>query len=365
MINIRFRNIKKTYPGEKVALDKLTLDIKKAEILTIIGPLGSGKTSILKMINGLVIADEGDLLIAGENIKDLELIALRRKIGYVVQQVGLFPHLNIEKNISYVLKLSGVSKEKQRERAEELMELIGLGKEILEIYPRELSDEQQQRIAIIRALAADPPIILMDEPFGAIDEINRKLLQDELLKLQASLEKTIIFVTHDIEEAMKLGDRIALVNKGKIEQIGSPKEIFLKPENKFVKDFFGEKSFISFMNSTTILEVVDKIYPNIVFNGENDIIKLSTYKEESLKLPVMDMEGKYMGMVSSFKEDIGSKDIEYTRPIKPDASIMKAVEIAFRDGISILPVVDDNNKYIGIFSLDRIYKKISTNLEMK
>ncbi len=365
MINIRFRNIKKIYPGEKIVLDRFNLDIRKGEILTIIGPLGAGKTTILKMINGLVRPDEGDILIEGENINDLKLIDLRRKIGYVAQQVGLFPHLNIEKNISYVLKVNGSSKEKQRERAEELIELIGLRKEILDMYPRELSSINQHRIALIRALAADPPIVLMDEPFGELDDISRKSLENELLEIQESLEKTIIFTTHYTEEAMKLGDRIALINKGYLEQIAPSKEMFFNPENGFVKDFFEEKAFTYFMNSTKILEVVDKIYPNIVFNGENDIIKLSTYKEETLKIPVIDMEGKYLGMVSSFKENIRSKDIEYTKSIKPNSSVMKAIEIGFIEGINILPVVDDDNKYIGVFSLDRVYKKISNNLKMK
>lgn len=360
MINIRFRNIKKIYPGENLALDSLNLDIEKGEFLTLIGPADSGKTTILKMINGLVRPNEGDLFVEGENINDINPIDLRRKTGYIADQIGLFPHLNIEKNISYVLKISGVSKEKQRERAEELIELVGLGKETLESYPRELSLVDQHRVALIRSLAADPPIILMDDPFNALDEINRKLLQDELLKIQEGLEKTIVFATHDIEEALKLGDRIALINNGNLEQIDSSKEMFFNPKNKFVKDFFGEKSFSYFMNSTNILEVVDKIYPNIVFNGENDIIKLSTYKEETLKLPVIDMEGKYLGMVSSFKEDIKSKDIEYTETISPDASLMKAVERGFKEGISIVPVVDDKDKYIGIFSLDRVYKKFQT-----
>ncbi|OLS02344.1 ABC transporter ATP-binding protein [Tissierella creatinophila] len=227
MIEISFKNIKKIYPGEKIALDDLNLEIKKGEFLTVIGPSGCGKTTLLKMINGLVMPTQGELLIHGKNIKDIDIIALRRKIGYVIQQIGLFPHLNIEKNISYVLKIMGVEEDKRRKRAEELLSLVGLEKETLEMYPRELSGGQQQRIGVIRALAADPPIILMDEPFGAIDEITRKTLQDELLKLQERLKKTIVFITHDIEEAMKLGDRIALINKGKLEQIASSKEMFL------------------------------------------------------------------------------------------------------------------------------------------
>lgn len=365
MIEISFKNIKKIYPGEKIALDDLNLEIKKGEFLTVIGPSGCGKTTLLKMINGLVMPTQGELLIDGKNIKDIDIIALRRKIGYVIQQIGLFPHLNIEKNISYVLKIMGVEPDKRRKRAEELIDLVGLEKETLEMYPRELSGGQQQRIGVIRALAADPPIILMDEPFGAIDEITRKTLQDELLKLQERLKKTIVFITHDIEEAMKLGDRIALINKGKLEQIASSKEMFFNPRTPFVKEFFGRKSFSSFMNTTKVLEGIDKDYPYILFDRNNDIIKLNGSKQKMEKIPAIDSEGEYLGMITSTKENITFKDIEKSQSISSNFPMMKAVEFLFKEGLKVVPIVDDNNNYLGMFSLDRGYREILKGLENK
>ncbi|NFS10026.1 ABC transporter ATP-binding protein [Clostridium botulinum] len=236
---IEFEGIYKSY-GNKEILKNLNLCIDKGEFLTIIGSSGCGKTTLLKLVNGLIIPDKGRVLVYGEDISKISKIELRRKIGYVIQEVGLFPHMNVRKNISYVLDL--INKDNKRsiqERTEYLIKSVGLSKEILKRYPGELSGGQRQRIGIARALAAKPNIILMDEPFGAVDEIMRKLLQEEILRIYNELNVTIIFITHDIREALKLGTRVIVMDEGNIIQSGTPTEIRENPKTIFVKDLIG------------------------------------------------------------------------------------------------------------------------------
>ncbi|MDC7248939.1 MAG: ABC transporter ATP-binding protein [Sphaerochaetaceae bacterium] len=244
---IRFENVYKSYDTGKIIIDDLNFSINNGEFITLIGKSGSGKTTILKLINGLLSLDSGKIFIKEQEIRDWNIIDLRRDIGYVIQQIGLFPHMNILENIGYVLNLKKETKENIRERAEYLISLVGMSTSYLEKYPRELSGGQRQRVGVARALAANPDIILMDEPFGAVDEITRRSLQDEIIKLHQSLNKTIIFVTHDIEEAFKLGTRIVLFNKGKIIQEGTKQEILTNPKNEFVEDFLGNKIFLNYL----------------------------------------------------------------------------------------------------------------------
>ncbi|KAI3347187.1 ABC transporter ATP-binding protein [Clostridium botulinum] len=236
---IEFEGICKSY-GDKEILKNLNLCIDKGEFLTIIGSSGCGKTTLLKLVNGLIIPDKGRVLVYGEDISKISKTELRRRIGYVIQEVGLFPHMNVRKNISYVLDL--INKDNKRsiqERTEYLIKSVGLSKEILNRYPGELSGGQRQRIGIARALAAKPNIILMDEPFGAVDEIMRKLLQEEILRIYNELNVTIIFITHDIREALKLGTRVIVMDEGNIIQSGTPTEIRENPKTIFVKDLIG------------------------------------------------------------------------------------------------------------------------------
>jgi osmoprotectant transport system ATP-binding protein len=244
---IRFENVYKSYDTGKTIIDDLNFSINNGEFITLIGKSGSGKTTILKLINGLLSLDSGKIFIKNKEIRDWNIIDLRRDIGYVIQQIGLFPHMSILENIGYVLNLKKETKENIRERAEYLISLVGMSNSYLEKYPRELSGGQRQRVGVARALAANPDIILMDEPFGAVDEITRRSLQDEIVKLHQSLNKTIIFVTHDIEEAFKLGTRIVLFNKGKIIQEGTKQEILTNPKNEFVEDFLGNKIFLNYL----------------------------------------------------------------------------------------------------------------------
>lgn len=236
---IAFENVSKAY-GENRILEDFNLQIAKGEFLTVIGSSGCGKTTVLKLINGLISPDSGRITVNEEDVSQVNQIQLRRRIGYVIQEVGLFPHMTVKRNISYVPNLvKQDSQEEIRQNVEKLVQIVGLEKDIQSRYPNELSGGQRQRVGLARALAARPEILLMDEPFGAVDEINRKLLQEEILKIYHDLKVTIVFVTHDIKEAMKLGTRVLVMDKGKIIQIGTPKEIRENPATDFVKELTG------------------------------------------------------------------------------------------------------------------------------
>jgi osmoprotectant transport system ATP-binding protein len=268
---IEFKNVSKVF-GEQKALSNISLNIEHGEFVTLIGPSGCGKTTLLRIINGMVKHTSGQVKVYGKDMDEWDLIKLRRKIGYVIQHIGLFPHMRIWENITYVMRLEGASAEKRRQRAQELIGLVNLDQSYLDRYPRQLSGGEQQRIGVLRALATDPDIILMDEPFGAVDEINRKVLQDEFIALYKKLDKTIVFVTHDIEEAMRLGTRIVLMNAGGIVSAGTRKDMLFS-EDPFVSNFFKTKDFLSYINITSVGEVMEK----------NDIMMSRTiYREQSI-----------------------------------------------------------------------------------
>lgn len=233
---ITLEHVIKSFNGQEILRD-FSLSVKEGEFLTVIGRSGCGKTTMLKLMNGLLMPDEGAVCVEGKNIAETDIISLRRRIGYVIQNRGLFPHMTVEKNITYVPVISGrKDKKENRELALRLLKLVGLEEEKLEKYPAELSGGQQQRVGIARALAADPKILLMDEPFGALDEITRQTMQDEILKLQKSLKLTVVFITHDIREAMKLGDRVMVMEDGRVVQLDTPENICRVPADSFVAD---------------------------------------------------------------------------------------------------------------------------------
>lgn len=231
---ISFKKVNKSY-GTKKVLKDFNLDILKGEFVTVIGSSGSGKTTTLKLINGLLKPDSGKIIIDGEDINNKNITEIRKNIGYVIQGVGLFPHMTVEKNISFVLDLDKNDKDKTKIKVKELMKVVDLEEELINKYPRELSGGQKQRVGIARALAKEPNILLMDEPFGSVDEITRKSLQDEIIKIQRKLNMTIFFITHDIKEALKLGSLVMIMNNGKIEQMGKPNEIIENPKTDYVK----------------------------------------------------------------------------------------------------------------------------------
>jgi osmoprotectant transport system ATP-binding protein len=237
---IEFRAVTKRYPGrEAPAVRELSLSVPAGEICVLIGPSGSGKTTAMKMVNRLIDITEGDITIGDQSVRSLDLTELRRGIGYVFQQIGLFPHMSVEDNIGTVPRLLGWDKQRIRSRVGELLELVGLEQSDAKRYPGQFSGGQRQRIGVARAMAAGQPIMLMDEPFGAVDPIARDRLQNDFLRLHAEVQKTVIFVTHDIDEAIKMGHRVAILRDGELVQYGTPDDILASPANEFIADFVG------------------------------------------------------------------------------------------------------------------------------
>ncbi len=238
---ITFENVTKAFDDGTVAVDNVSLTVKKGSLVTLIGPSGCGKTTTMKMINKLIPLSSGTITIDGKDISTENAVELRRNIGYVIQRIGLLPHMTIEENVALVPKLKGWEKEEYEKKVDDLLDMVGLDPNVYKKrYPLELSGGQQQRIGVIRALAGEPPIILMDEPFSALDPISREQLQEELKLLQKNIHKTIVFVTHDMDEALKIADEIVVMKDGKIQQIDSPTKLVQDPVNDFVRSFIGE-----------------------------------------------------------------------------------------------------------------------------
>jgi osmoprotectant transport system ATP-binding protein len=239
--SLEFKEATKVYPGaDRPAVDRLSLEVPEGEICVLVGPSGCGKTTAMRMVNRMTDITDGDILVGGRSVRDRDATDLRRHVGYVIQQIGLFPHRTIADNIATVPHLLGWDRSRTQARVAELLELIGLQPELGRRYPAQLSGGQRQRVGVARALAADPPVMLMDEPFGAIDPINRDRLQNEFLRLQREVRKTVVFVTHDIDEAIRIGDRIAVMQEGGVlAQYAPPAELLMCPANDFVADFVG------------------------------------------------------------------------------------------------------------------------------
>ena len=320
---LTFKDVSKSYDQKVRVIDQLNFSIDKGEFITLIGPSGCGKTTLLKMINGLIPFDQGEIHVKNHSLADWNLIKLRREIGYVIQQIGLFPHLTIEKNICYVLSLLGRDGEEQKKRATELIQLVGLDPEYLSRYPRELSGGQKQRVGVARALAADPDIILMDEPFGAVDDITRKVLQDEMKALHQKLQKTIVFVTHDIEEAIKLGTRIVLMDQGKIIQAGTKEEMLFNPTTEFTKRFLGTKSFNAYLG----------------------------------QLPIEDVYRPYDAPEKSSKKT-SKKSVPESKTIPLTDTVMEGIRKMIKEDRQSLVVINEENRPLGEFQLQDIQQKI-------
>ncbi|BAZ06407.1 ABC transporter ATP-binding protein [Calothrix sp. NIES-3974] len=261
-------NLTKIYNGLKV-VDQVSFQVKEGETLGLLGTSGCGKTTTLKMLNRLIEPDSGRVLIEGEDISKRQPEKLRQRIGYVMQNSGLFPHYTVAENIAVVPRLLGWPKQRIRDRIIELLHLVGLPPEsFAHRYPQELSGGQQQRVGLARSLAADPPLILMDEPFGALDQITRSQIQQEFLQLESLLRKTIVIVTHDVFEAVTLCDRICLLNQGKIQQLGTPKQLVFQPQNEFVRDFLAEYQFQLELKVTTVQDLLPWLQPTAI-KGNN------------------------------------------------------------------------------------------------
>ncbi len=368
---LKIENVSKIYKGGKKAVKNISLDIKKGEFICFIGPSGCGKTTTMKMINRLIEPSEGKILINGENIMDKDPVELRRQIGYVIQQIGLFPHMTILENITLVPKLLKWNEKKKKERALELLQLVDMGPEYLERYPYELSGGQQQRIGVLRALASNPPLILMDEPFGALDPITRDALQEEFKNLQRTLDKTIVFVTHDMDEAIKLADRIVILKAGEIVQVGTPDEILRNPANEFVEEFIGKDRLLQTGPNVELVEQIMSRNPisiteeksltdAITIMREKRVDSLLVVDEQNVLKGFVDVEtiSEYRKKAKLISEVINTE----VYSVKQDTLIRDSVQKILKRGFKYVPVVDQNKHLVGIVTratlVDIVYDSI-------
>ncbi|MBE9887190.1 betaine/proline/choline family ABC transporter ATP-binding protein [Enterococcus durans] len=356
---IEFQNVSKIYKGGKIAVDNVNLSFEKGEFICFIGTSGSGKTTTMRMINRMTDPTKGKILIDGQSIQDINPVELRRQIGYVIQSIGLMPHMTIRENITLVQKLLKVSQEERNKTAEKMIDLVELPREMLDRYPHELSGGQQQRIGVVRALAANQDIILMDEPFGALDPITRDSLQDLVKDLQERLGKTIVFVTHDMDEAIKLASRIAIMSEGKVIQYDTPQNILRSPANEFVEELIGEDRLLQAKPDTTrvgevMLNKAITITPEkslqeaIKLMREKRVDTLLVTDNSNVLKGFIDVEtlDKKRGKVSSVG-DILNKQVFY---VKESAYLRDTLQRILKRGLKYVPVVDENNKVVGILT---------------
>ncbi|HVF78542.1 MAG TPA: ABC transporter ATP-binding protein [Solirubrobacteraceae bacterium] len=357
---LEFRDATKRYPGSsEPAVDGLSLKVSAGEICVLVGPSGCGKTTAMRMVNRMIDITSGDILLGGRSVKERKPEELRRNIGYVIQQIGLFPHRTIGENIATVPALLGWSKARMAARAEELIELVGLPREMLKRYPAQLSGGQRQRVGVARALAVDPPVMLMDEPFGAIDPINRERLQNEFLRLQAELRKTIVFVTHDIDEAIKMGDRIAVLQVGgKLAQYAPPAELLTAPASSFVEDFVGADRALKRLALQRVRDI-DLWTVATCRAGEPVGALRERLADADLDIPLLvDAEQKPVGWLSE-----RGLTGERVRPeLRSPAEPIVELDDILRDALSDLlaresmygPVVDAGGHVVGALSIQAI-----------
>ncbi|MBD3896279.1 ABC transporter ATP-binding protein [Halomonas sp. ML-15] len=343
-----------TPKGAIVAADHISMEVPAGEICILLGPSGCGKTTTLKMINRIVRPTSGKVFINGDDTTGMDTQTLRRNIGYVIQQIGLFPNMTIEENITVVPRLLGWDKARFRERAREMMAMIALEPDVfLKRYPSELSGGQQQRIGVARALAADPPVMLMDEPFGAIDPINRAVIQDEFLKMQQALNKTIMFVSHDIDEAIKMGDRIAIFREGRLVQYDTPDDLLTAPKDAFVESFLGEDRALKRLNLVKVREIVSDEIGSVIPGDtlETALQRIDDFGYSNAILMVNDKR-QPAGIVS---RAVARTTKGYCRDhfqnvpasVHLDDDLRKVASLMFAHDITWLPCVDDDGRVCG------------------
>lgn len=347
---ITFEHISKKFADGTEALKDINLHIEKGELLTLIGPSGCGKTTTMKMINRLIEPSGGQIYIDGKPISDQDPVELRRSIGYVIQQIGLLPHMTIAENIALIPKLKKWDKDKIDKRVDEMLNLVGLEPSIFRSrYPLELSGGQQQRVGVIRALAAEPPIILMDEPFSALDPISREQLQDELVKLQKEIQKTIVFVTHDMDEAMKIADRIAIMKDGEILQLDTPDRLLRHPKNEFVRNFIGDERMAKGQAPTAVDLMIRKVATVKESRGLAEAFRLMK-SERVDSLVVTGPEQEYIGVVTleqvqNHYGDDGKRIVDVIEVIESinESTLYPEIAKRFAENQPIsIPVVEDN-----------------------
>ncbi|UZQ49686.1 betaine/proline/choline family ABC transporter ATP-binding protein [Clostridium kluyveri] len=364
---IEFKNVSKTINNKSI-INNISLNVDRGELVTFIGPSGCGKTTTLKMINKLITPSSGEIFINRNKIEEEDTIKLRRNIGYVIQQTGLFPHMTVAENISLIPNIEKMDNKKIQERMEELLTLVGMSpKDYMHKYPNELSGGQQQRVGIVRALVMNPDIILMDEPFNALDPITRGQLQDEIFNIQQNFKKTIVFVTHDMDEALKLGDRICIMGKGTILQFDTPEEILKNPANNFVREFIGENRI---WNQPNLIKAKDIMIKNpIKSSGERTVVQaLEIMKSNHVdSLLIVNENNNLMGLVTLKKIRLNMdknkrlKDIMETEVITVsfEDSIVNALEKMEYNKMGYIPVIDDKSTLVGLITRSSLLSVMS------
>jgi osmoprotectant transport system ATP-binding protein len=365
---IQFESVSKSFRTKKI-LKNIDLTIPNGQLVTIIGESGCGKTTLLKMINRLIKPTSGSILINQENIQDMNEISLRRNIGYVIQQTGLFPHMTVKENIELIPRLQKMNSKVLNENTQHLMEMVGLDcEEYLDRYPVELSGGQQQRVGVARAFATNPDIILMDEPFSALDPITRSDLQDELIQLQAKLKKTIVFVTHDMEEAVKISDKVCIMRNGEILQYDTPENILKNPIDDFVSNFVGKNRIWS---SPEYIKVIDIMIENpVTATKELSVLKCMEKMRQKKVDSLMVIEVRSKKLLGIVKASHLRSVEDLTQPaelfmqtqfptLSQEQTILDALDIVANEHNSTVPVIDTNGKLIGLITRSSLVTSLS------
>jgi osmoprotectant transport system ATP-binding protein len=366
-VAVRYEHVTKRYPGQQgPAVSDLDLEVPAGEICVLVGPSGSGKTTAMRMVNRTVEISEGDILVGGTSVRERDPPSLRREIGYVIQQVGLFPHRTVSDNIATVPQLLGWDRDRGQARVDELMDLVGLEPEMAGRYPAQLSGGQQQRVGVARALAADPPVMLMDEPFGAIDPITRERLQNEFLRLQGEIKKTILFVTHDIDEAIKMGDHVAVLRQGgRLAQYASPAELLMDPADEFVEDFVGADRALKRLALMRVADI-DLWEAPLAFAGQATAEVRA--KLEGAEVPyalLVDGERRPLGWLS--ERDLAGELVPQDADSSPDPileldDVMRdALADLLGGGTQFAPVTDVQGRIAGVLSIEIISEFLNSS----
>jgi osmoprotectant transport system ATP-binding protein len=365
-VMISLQGVSKRFRGTKgAAVEDLTMDIYAGETVVLVGPSGCGKTTTMKMINRLIEPTSGTILVDGTNVLTQDPVKLRRGIGYVIQSVGLLPHRSVSENIATVPTLVGWEREKIRARVDELAQMLELDDELLHRYPAELSGGQRQRVGVARGLAVDPPVMLMDEPFGAVDPIVRGRLQDQFLDIQQTLKKTIVFVTHDIDEAIKMADRIAILNRGGvIEQYAPPEEILRSPANEFVEKFVGTERGLKRLALTKVSEIEVEEGPVVAPSATVAEARAAMQRYGSNWVSVVE-DGELLGWVDDAALEgaelvSGAQPRPFSAYVTINSSLRQALDSIVTSRTQVAVVVTDAQRYRGVLTLERISKEIVT-----
>jgi osmoprotectant transport system ATP-binding protein len=365
---IRLDSVSKRYPNGQLAVTGLSLDVLDGETCVLLGPSGCGKTTTLKMINRLIEPTSGRIFLDDEDVTRVDPIRLRRRIGYVIQQVGLFPHETIEANVGTVPRLLGWDRPRIRARVSELLELVGLPPDqYRRRYPAQLSGGQAQRVGVARALAADPPVLLMDEPFGAIDPVTRTRLQDEFLRLQAEVRKTVVFVTHDVEEAVKLGTRIAILDVGGIlQQYDTPAEVLGHPANRMVADFVGADRALKRLRVTPIPLHGVVVPPTITPSASLEAARALMARDNTDWLAVVDESGALRGEITEADVDGAGTVSDKARRVEAWIGVDDSLEAALAATLlteSGRVAVVDGDRFLGVLTPDAIHRALRNSVD--